>query len=144
VTGAKSLLQRWRHLVAGKLRRQVTLPMLIGLAQLIMALASLIRGAAPLPVLLWFVPALLLGFAFGRATRIVWDAEAYQVVVVGGQVVLSLAWLALHLGSRPLLTSAFGDLSFASTITMVIAAGLVIGHAMALLSRIRQALPRSS
>ena len=144
MTGANRPLQRWRHLVAGKLRRQVTFPMLIGLAQLIMASASLIRGEAPLLVVLWFVPALLLGFAIGRATRIVWDSEAYQVVVLGGQVTLSLAWLALQLGSRPALTRALGDLSFASSVTMVVVAGLVIGHATALLSRIRQALPRSS
>jgi hypothetical protein len=133
-------VQRWRHLVEGKLRRQVTLPALIGLIQLVLAVATIINGQAPATVLLWLVPALLVGFAFGRATRIIWDSGASQAVLVGGQVLLTLAWLAVQVGSRPALTRALGDLSFAGAITMVMAGGLAIGHALALLSRIRQAL----
>jgi hypothetical protein len=55
-------------------------------------------------------------------------------------VLFTLAWLAIQLGSRPVLTRALADLSFASTITLVIASGLVLGRSLALLSRIRQAL----
>ena len=134
-------VQRWRHLVQGKLRRQVTLPALIGLIQLVLAVATIINGQAPATVLLWLVPALLVGFAFGRATRIIWDSETYQAVLVGGQVILTLAWLAVQVGSRPVLARALGDLSFAGAITMLMAGGLVIGHSLALLGRIGQALP---
>jgi hypothetical protein len=132
--------RRWRRLVQGKLRRQVTLPALIGLIQLGIAVAGIMKGEAPAAVLLWGVPALAVGFAFGRATRIVWDSETYQAVLIGGQVVLTLAWLAIQLGSRPVLTRALAELSFASAITLLIASGLVIGHSLALLGRIRQTL----
>jgi hypothetical protein len=141
MTHAERPAQRWRHRVQGKLRRQVTLPAVLGLLQLILAAASIIRGEAPPSVLLWLVPALLVGWAFGRATRVVWDPETYQTALVGGQVILTLAWLAVQLGSRSALTRVLGDLSYAGAITLVIAGGLVIGHALALLSRIRQALP---
>ena len=141
MTATQRPVQQWRQLVHGKLRRQVTLPALIGLIQLIMAAASISKGEAPVAVLLWLVPALVVGFAFGRATRIIWDSETYQAVLVGGQVILTLAWLAVQVGSRPVLTRALGDLSFASAITLVMASGLVIGHSLALLRRIRQALP---
>jgi hypothetical protein len=40
-----------------------------------------------------------------------------------------------------MLSRALDDLSFAGAITMVVACGLVVGHSLALLSRIRQALP---
>ena len=92
-------------------------------------------------VLVWVMPALLVGLAFGRATRIVWNSETYQAVLVGGQVILTLAWLAVQVGSRLALAHALGDLVFAGAITMVVAGGLVIGHSVALLGRIRQALP---
>jgi hypothetical protein len=141
MTHAERPVQRWRHLVQGKLRRQVTLPAVLGLIQLIMAAASIVRGEAPPSALLWLVPALLVGLAFGRATRVVWDSETYQAVLVGGQVLLTLAWLAVQLGSRSALTRALGDLSYAGAITLVIAGGLVIGHSLALLGRIGRALP---
>jgi hypothetical protein len=140
MTATERPLQQWRDLVHGKLRRQVTLPALIGFIQLIMAGASISQGEAPAAVLFWLIPAFVVGFAFGRATRVVWDSQTYQTVLVGGQVILTLAWLALQIGSRPMLAYALGDLSFASAITMVVAGGLVIGHSLALLSRIRQAL----
>jgi hypothetical protein len=140
MTATERPLQRWRDLVHGKLRRQVTLPALIGFIQLIMAGASIGKGEVPAAVLLWLIPALLVGFAFGRATRVSWDSETSQAVLVGGQVLLTLAWLAVQVGARPVLTRALGDLSFAGAITMVMAGGLVIGHALALLSRIGQAL----
>jgi apolipoprotein N-acyltransferase len=133
--------EHWRHLVQGKLRRQVTLPAVLGLVQLLLAAASIARGDAPATVLFWLVPALLVGLAFGRATRVVWDSDAYQAVLVGGQMVLTLAWLAIQLGSRPALTRALGDLSYAGAITLVMAGGLVIGHSLALLGRIGRALP---
>jgi hypothetical protein len=134
-------VQRWRRLVQGKLRRQVTLPAVLGLIQLVLAAATTARGEAPPSVLLWVLPALVVGLAFGRATRVVWDSETYQAVLVGGQLVLTLAWLAIQLGSRAALARALGDLSYAAAITLVIAGGLVIGHSLALLARIARALP---
>jgi hypothetical protein len=55
--------------------------------------------------------------------------------------VLTLAWLAVQVGSRPALTRALDDVSYASVITLVIASGLVLGHSLALLGRIGRALP---
>jgi hypothetical protein len=141
-TASERPLRRWRQLVQGKLRRQVTLPALMGLIQLGIVAAAIVKGEAPAALLLWVAPALLVGFAFGRATRIVWNSETYQAVLVGGQVMLTLAWLAIQIGSRPVMTRALAELSFASAITLLIASGLVIGHSLALLSRIHQALRR--
>jgi hypothetical protein len=138
---AERPVQRWRHLVQGKLRRQVTLPAVLGLTQLVLVAASIVRGEASPAVLFWLAPALLVGWAFGRATRVVWDSETYQAVLVGGQLVLTLAWLAIQVGSRPALTRALEGLSDAGSITLVIASGLVIGHSLALLGRIGRALP---
>jgi hypothetical protein len=138
---AERPVQRWRRLVQGKLRRQVTLPAILGLIQLVLAAASIVRGEAPASVLVWLVPALLVGWAFGRGTRVVWDSETYQAVLVGGQLVLTLAWLAVKIGSGPALTRALDDVTYAGAITLVIASGLVIGHSLALLGRVGRALP---
>jgi hypothetical protein len=140
---AEPPVQRWRH-VQGKLRRQVALPAVLGVTQLLLAAATIVQGEAPPSVLVWLVPALLVGLAFGRATRVAWDSETYQAVLVGGQVVLTLAWLAIQLGSRAALARALGDLSYAATITLLIASGLVLGHSLALLNRIARALPKSA
>jgi hypothetical protein len=136
--------QRWRRLVQSKLRHQVTLPACLGLIQVTLAVTGIVRGESPPSALVWLAPAVVVGLAFGRATRVVWDSEAYQAVLVGGQLVLTLAWLAIQLGSRQVLARALGDLSYAGAITLIIAGGLVIGHSLALLGRIGHALPAAN
>ena len=93
-------VQRWRRLLEGRLLRQVMLPVLVGLLQLGMALVELVRTPVTPASLLWLLGSFVLGFGFGCAIRVVWDDDALQVVLVGGQVLLTLAFVILNVGSK--------------------------------------------
>jgi hypothetical protein len=131
---------RWRRLLHRKLLLRLTLPLLIALVQLGLALAEIVGGKAPPALVVWLLPGLLVGLGFGRATRVAWNPDASQVALVGGQAALSLAFLVVQLGARPVLARALGDLSYAGAIALIVAVGLVAGRSLGLLGRIREAL----
>jgi hypothetical protein len=133
-------VHRWRRLLSRKLRMRVTVPVLIGLVQFGLTLVEVVNGRVPPPILLWLLPAVVVGFGFGRATRIMWDSEASQLVLVGGQVVLTLAWLLVQVGSKALLPQVLEGLSAAGAIALVIAGGLVVGRSLGLVGQIQDEL----
>ena len=135
-------VQRWCRLLEGKLLRQVTLPVLIGLFQLGMALVELARTPVTPASLLWLLVAFGLGFGFGCAIRVIWDDDARQVVLVGGQVLLTLAFVTLNMGSKAVLKHALGDQTSAGGIVLLVASGLLLGHSLGLVRQIRRVLPR--
>ena len=137
---AERPVQRWRRLLDRKLRMKVTIPTLIGLIQLGLAAVEMINGQIPPPTLLWFVPALIVGLGFGRATRMIWNSERSQLVLVGGQVLLTLAWLLVKMGSKVLLPQLLESLSAAGVIALLVTSGLVLGHSLGLLGQIQNAL----
>ena len=104
-------VQRWRGLLQGKLLRQVTLPTLIGLIQLEMAVADMVRTPVTPASSVWLLVCFVIGLGFGRAIRVVWDDDAAQVVLVGGQVLLALAFVMVSVGSKAVLQHELADLS---------------------------------
>jgi hypothetical protein len=132
----------WRRLLQGKLLRQVTLPVLIGLLQLGMALVEIVRTPVTPASLLWLLGAYVLGFGFGCAIRVAWDQDDLQVVLVGGQALLTLAFVILNVGSKAVLKHTLGDPTSAGVVVLLAASGLLLGHSLGLVRRIRGVLPR--
>src|SRR5918911_160276 len=135
-------VQRWRRLLEGRLLRQVMLPVLVGLLQLGMALVELVCTPVTPASLLWLLGSFVLGFGFGCAMRVVWDDDALQVVLVGGQVLLTLAFVILNVGSKAVLKHALDDRASAGVIALLVASGLLLGHSLGLVRQIRRVLPR--
>jgi apolipoprotein N-acyltransferase len=133
-------VQRWRRLLQGKLLRQVRLPALIGLIQLGMALVEMVRTPVTPASLAWLLACFVIGFGFGRAIRVVWDDDAAQVVLVGGQVVLTLAFVIVSVSSKVVLKHAFDGLTSAAVIVLLASSGLLLGHSVGLMRQIRSAL----
>jgi apolipoprotein N-acyltransferase len=133
-------VQRWRRLLQGRLLRQVTLPVLVGLLQLGLALVELVRTPVTPASLLWLLVSFGLGFGFGCAIRVVWDDDALQVVLVGGQVLLTLAFVIVNVGSKAVLKHALDDRASAGVIVLLVASGLLLGHSLGLVRQIRRVL----
>lgn len=132
--------QRWRRLLQRKLLRQVTLPTLIGLIQLALAVIDLSQSQLSATLLVWLVVALAVGWCFGRAIRVVWDRDTVQVILVGGQVLLTLAYLVVSVGSRIVLNRTLGDLDATGVTILLVASGLMLGRTLGMLRQIREAL----
>jgi apolipoprotein N-acyltransferase len=136
------LLQRGRRLLERKLLRQVALPVLIGLVQLGMALTDIVSTPVTPTSLLWLLASFVLGFGFGCAIRVAWDSDALQVVLVGGQLLLTVAFVIVNVGAKAVLKHTFDDRASVSVIVLLVGSGLLLGHAAGLTHQIRRALPR--
>src|SRR5262252_8976205 len=90
--------ERSHHLLERKLLVQVTLPGVLALIQIGVAINDIARSQAEPVTLLWLVGALGVGFAFGRAVRVDWDADATQVALLGGQILLGLVYALVSIG----------------------------------------------
>ena len=84
----------------------------------------------------------MLGFGFGCAIRVAWDDDALQVVLVGGQALLTLAFVILNVGSKAVLKHTVDDPTSAGVVVLLVASGLLLGHSLGLVRRIRGVLPR--
>src|SRR5919199_832808 len=72
----------------------------------------------------------MLGFGFGCAIRVAWDEDALQVVLVGGQVLLTLAFVIVKVGSKAVLQHALDDQTSAGVIVLLVGSGLLLGHSL--------------
>ena len=135
-------VQHWRRLLQSKLLRQVTLPVLIGLLQLGMALVDIVRTPVTPASLLWLLVSFMLGFGFGCAIRVAWDDDDLQVVLVGGQVLLTLVFVIFNMGSKTVLKHTLDDQTSAGVIVLLVASGLLLGHSLGLVRQIRGVLRR--
>ena len=54
--------------------------------QLVVAALEIGTGQATIAGIWWALPALLVGYIFGRMTHIAWEEERSQIALVGGQV----------------------------------------------------------
>ena len=114
------------------------LPVLVGLLQLGMALVELVRTPVTPASLLWLLGSF--GLGFGCAIRVVWDDDALQVVLLGGQVLLTLAFVTLNVGSKAVLKHALDNRASAGVIVLWVASGLLLDHSLGLVRQIRRVL----
>jgi hypothetical protein len=112
------------------------------LFQLGVALLEIVRGPATPASLVWLPVAFVLGFGFGCAVRVGWDDDAVQVVLLGGQVLLTLAFVVVNIGSKAVLKHAVDDQTSAAVTVLFVGSGLLLGHSVGLVRQIRRALPR--
>lgn len=123
----------WRRLLQRKLLLRVTIPTVIGLVQLVLALMAISAGNARPVALLSLVPALAIGFIFGRSTRIAWDDERAQIALLQAQVVLAISYFVVRIGSHFLLEATLrGRVNDVATVLLLVSCGLFIGRSIGL------------
>ncbi len=130
----------WRRLVERRLIFRVTIPFLIGLVLLVLALVDLSQGHAPARVLLWLLPGFAVGYGFGRMTGVAWDSEASQVVQDGSGTVLLIAYLIVRFGEAYLLSPRFFDWPYVSNAAALVGVGLMLGKGIGTRKKTMRAL----
>jgi len=132
--------RRWRQLLQGKLKAQITLPTVIGLVQLGAAIMQIAASPVEPATALWLVVPLAAGLGLGSAILVAWDDQAAQVVLVGNQLILTLGFVVLNLGSRTVLEHFLGDGLTTGLDILLVASGLLLGHSVGLMHRVHAAL----
>jgi hypothetical protein len=119
----------------------VTIPTAIGLVQLVLSIIAIVSGDAR-PILLPFMlPALLVGYLFGKSTRIAWDDERAQVSLIHAQVLLAVSYIVVRIGTRYLLELTLSSrIKGLATALLLVSFGLFFGRSVGLAVQIWHAL----
>jgi hypothetical protein len=125
------------HCLQKKLARQVAIPALLALTQAGVAACQVLYSGARPPNPLWLLLALGVGLAFGHAVRLFWSAEAFEIRLASGQVLLTLSFLTVSFGTRAVLIHVF-DLNSSDVLVLSVASSLMLGHCAGLLGGIRR------
>jgi len=131
----------WRRLLQRKLLLRVTIPTAIGLVQLVLSIIAIVSGDARPIVLLFMLPALLVGYLFGRSAAIAWDDEGAQVSVVQAQLLLAISYIVVRVGTHFLLEKTLsGRVNGLATALLLVSFGLFFGRSIGLSVQIWHAL----
>lgn len=131
----------WRRLLQRKLLLRVTIPTAIGLVQLVLSIIAIVSGDARPIILLFMLPALLVGYLFGRSAAIAWDDESAQVSLVQAQVLLAISYIVVRVGTHFLLEKTLsGRVNGLATALLLVSFGLFFGRSIGLAVQIWHAL----
>ena len=131
----------WHQLLHRRLLVRLAMPVLVGVVMLGFVVSDVFGGQMPPLNLLWAVPGLLVGYPFGRLTKVAWDHETAQVVAGGGrQIVVLVAFVGIRFAARFLLNEEFGNLSYVTDLVLLITVGALAGRSLGLLQQIRTVL----
>jgi hypothetical protein len=133
-----------RRLLQRKLLIQATVPTLIGVVQLIFAIVAIGSGDAPVKVLQWALPALLVGYLFGCMVKIAWDDEKAQVALIRAQLVLTLTYVMVRVGAHFALEWTLGGRVCVADVLLLVSFGLFVGRTVGIAGQIWQVLSRRS
>lgn len=134
----------WRTLLQRRLLVRVTLPTAIGIIQLVMAIVAIARGDAPAIVLLVAVPALAVGYWFGRKTKMAWDNDRSEVTLIQAQVLLAASYILVRFGTHRFLERTLGDESWIAEAILLVSFGLFFGRSFGLAVQIWRAISAES
>lgn len=134
----------WRRLLQRKLLIRVTIPTAIGLIQLILSVVAIVKGDASPVVLLFLLPAILVGYLFGRGTKIAWSDESAQVSLIQAQALLAVSYVVVRIGTHYLLEKTLSSrVSGIATVLLLVSFGLFFGRSIGLAQQIWRALATS-
>jgi len=140
------LLKRtpWFRSLQRRILIRLFLPVLLGIMMLATVLVDVATSHTPITAFILLFPGFVIGFPFGRMTKVAWDSEKSQVVLIGRQLLLFVAYLSVRLASRLLLSERLEGVSFAVDVISLFSIGSMFGYSWGLSRRVRGALRTSS
>jgi hypothetical protein len=131
----------WRRLLQRKLLIRVTIPTAIGLVQLVLSIIAIVSGDARPIVLLFMLPSLLVGYLFGKSTKIGWNDERAQVSLIQAQILLAVSYIVVRIGTHYLLELTLSSrINGLGTALLLVSFGLFFGRSVGLAIQIWHAL----
>ncbi len=132
--------QGHHRVLAKKLRMGLLVPAVLGLIQLVVALVAIAVGDAPMWSLLVLLPAVAIGFPWGRMVRLDWDNDTAEIFMVAGQTAITVAFIEQIVAEKVILKRALSDLENIGTIVLILTAGLIFGRLLGLYQQIKTTL----
>ncbi len=92
----------------------------------------------------WILVGLIIGYPFGRLTKISWNSDKTQLALDGSGVVLIVVYIVTGITSSIVLRIEFGYLSYVLAITLLASVGGMIGRTLGMMRQIQLALKSNS
>jgi hypothetical protein len=129
-----------RNLLHKKLLARLTIPLLIGAVMLVIPIIDLFSIPIPPITFVWLIVGIIIGYPFGRLTKISWNSDKTQLVLVGSGIGLLVIFILTRIITSIIVRVEFGYLSYALDIVFLVSVGGTIGRAFGMVRQIRLAL----
>src|ERR671925_1145645 len=129
-----------RNLLHRKLLTRLTLPSIIAAGMLIAVIIDSFFTPFPAISFAWILVGIIIGYPFGRLTKISWNSDKTQLVLVGSGVVVLGIYLVTRIITSIIIRMEFGYLSYVLDIVLLITVGSIIGKTLGTMRQIQLAL----
>jgi hypothetical protein len=92
----------------------------------------------------WILVGFIIGYPFGRLTKISWNSDKTQLVLDGSGMVRIMAYIVSSIIRSIILRIEFGYLSYVLAITLLASVGGTIGRTLGMMRQIQLALKSNS
>jgi hypothetical protein len=133
-----------RNLLHRKLLTRLTLPSIIAAGMLIAVIIDSFFTPFPAITYAWILVGIIIGYPFGRLTKISWNSDETQLVLVGSGVILLVAFVVTRIIASIIIRIEFGYLSYVLAIVLLAGVGGMIGRTLGIMRQIQLALKSNS
>jgi hypothetical protein len=131
---------RFRDLLHRKLVLRLTIPSIIAAVIIVGLIIDTFFTALPAITFAWILVGIIIGYPFGRLTKISWNSDRTQLVLVGSQVIILGVYLVTKIITSIIIRMEFAYLSYVLDIVLLTTAGSIIGKTLGTLRQIQLAL----
>ena len=100
----------------------------------------------PFPALTyaWILVGAIIGYPFGRLTKVSWNSDKTQLFLDGSGMVLIVVYITTSIIRSIVLRAELGHLSYMLAVTLLASAGGQIGRTLGVMRQIRLALKHNN
>src|SRR5689334_8835611 len=117
--------------------------MIISVVMLVTVVIDSFFTSFPAITFAWILVGFVIGYPFGRLTKISWNSDKTQLVLDGSGMVLMVVYIVISIIRSIILRMEFGYLSYVLAITLLASVGGIIGRTVGMMRQIRLA-PKSN
>jgi hypothetical protein len=129
-----------RNLLHRKLLLRLTIPSIIAAVIIIGVIIDTFFTPIPAITFVWILVGIIIGYPFGRLTKISWNSDKTQLVFVGSGVIVIGVYLVTRIITSIIIRMEFGYLSYVLAIVLLVTAGSIIGKTVGTMRQIQLAL----
>jgi hypothetical protein len=94
----------------------------------------------PAVTYLWILVGIIIGYPFGRLTKISWNPDKTQLVLDGSGLALIVVYIVTTIIRSIILRMEFGYLSYVLAITLLGSVGGMIGRTLGTMAQVKRTL----
>ena len=107
---------------------------------IVVIIADLFHASIPLITFAWIFVGIIIGYPFGRLTKISWNSDKTQLALVGSGIVFLVAFIIIRIITSMIIRMEFGYLPYVLDIVLLVSVGGTIGKTLGMIKQIRLAL----